>query len=305
MKKNEIMEVYSRLPNELFFTNDKKMSILQRYKDNKIVILYHYLYVMSNLEGNCITTMGMLMKRCGYKETHKSLDSFKKSLENLIELNLIEVDLTHLALNKPIIINTYNLLRYADDNNFVTLSNKEIEIIKLISSNIKSVLCHLKVYLNIKARCYKPQENFIYDINNPRYAVATYMTYARISIESTVNDNYISKYLHNLQAFGLISYKNYGYRYGKGKYDEQWKESPDIFTINLLPCFIEKKTTIENELNLMFKLWLKQKQDEGYKIRKTKENNQINNKRKGWLSMRVATNKATKEEINELEKLKK
>lgn len=302
-------EVYSRLPNQFFYTNDETKSILADSKDDKLLLIMHYLYILSNYEYNCIINLEYLMKRCGYKPIKKNVDSFNKSLKYLKKKKYISYEDDDISLKELLVIDTTNLLTLSDEGEFVVMQESEINMLKNFNSNSRSLLNHAKVYFNIKARIYKPSSNFDWYNEDGRNAIATYMTYDRIEIESKVSRNYIKRYLNNLETFNLITVKNFKYRYGKGKYDNHYKESPNVITINNLQCFVEKKTTIDNELNLMFKEFKISKEEDGYtfiKINKElNELNMINHRKTGYLGMLVSQGKATKEQEEEYKKRKK
>lgn len=301
-------EVYSRLPNKFFYTNDKSKSILEDSKDDKLLLIMHYLYILSNYEFNCIINLEYLMKRCGYKPIKKNVDSFNKSLKYLKKKEYISYQGSDISLKELIVIDTTNLLTMCDKGEFTLIQESELDILKNFNTNSRSLLNHAKVYFNIKARIYKPSNNFDWYDEDGRNAIATYMTYDRIEIESKVSRNYIKRYLNNLETFNMITIKNFQYRYGKGKYDNHYKESPNVITINNLECFTEKKTTIDSELNLMFKEFKISKEDEGYtfiKISKElNELNMINHRKTGYLGMFVSQGKATKEQEEEYKKRK-
>lgn len=199
---------YSKITNKLFYTNkEDEESILKIINDNKVVLIMHYLYLLTNLLGEATVSLDYLIKKCGYKVDKDSRKSFKNILDELKELGYIYFNEINKS-NEIIEIDTTGL---NVDTEFFIADEDELKLIRDKTEDIREFINVVKVYYYLKARIYKrkKEENTITD---PR-SQSTYNSYNDISKRALVSERNIKKYIDILKGLDLIRYSNLGYKY--------------------------------------------------------------------------------------------
>lgn len=289
------MKCFSKVTNEMFYglNGDSENSILKELKENKInnnkvMLIIHHLYLMTNRCGESETTIDWLIKKCNYTVDKDNRKDFKDILIKLKELNFIDFDIIGKS-NEMIVINTENL---NVDSNFFIIENEEIELISTYTKDIRETINTMKIYFYLKARCHKGN-----DTNLGGKANATFNTYEDISKNTLINECNIKKYIDILQEIGLIKYKNLGYKYKES--NRQYKtECANLYALTNI-----SKDMIDKDLTEGLKQQRYYYEDKGYII--TSKGYKYNDKKAnglyGSLVKKEKNNTLTDEEENKLE----
>lgn len=286
---------YSKITNKLFYTNkEKKESILKIVNDNKVVLVMHYLYLLTNICGEATVSVDYLIEKCGYKVDKDSRKSFKNILDKLKELKYINFN----NINKSNEIIEIDTTKLNVDTEFFVVENEELELIRNNTEDIREFLNVVKVYYYLKARIYKRKETTTID---PR-SQSTYNTYEDIANHTLISERNIKKYIDKLQEINLIRYCNLGYKYRVDNIQAK-TECANLYVLT-------KISKDEEMLRYDMKEGLKQEElfyiDKGFIVT---ENGYKNNDRKlngfyGSLIKKEKSNRLTDEEREELNKLR-
>lgn len=200
--------IFSKVGNNLFYglNNDKERSILKEINDNKVIIILHNLYLLTNRKGKANITINYLIEECGYKIAKNTQIQFKDILIKLKDIKLIDIDKAIKSYTSMISIDTNKL---NIDNNFFIVEDEEIRIIKYNTTNVKEFLNTIKVYYYLKARVNKGNNVAI----NGGKSQTTFNTYEDISKYTLISEANIKKYINKLQSIDLIKYDSLGYKY--------------------------------------------------------------------------------------------
>jgi hypothetical protein len=298
---NEELRVFSKIPKELFYidnTNEGyKNSILNKLNDSKVLLVLHYLYTLGNRYNITATTIDYLLSNCSYKAIKDNKRDIKSILKYLKQIKLINYFSDNYNSNELIEIDISNLI---NSSNFVTLEQNEINILETKTDNKKEFINLLKIYLYIKARAYKRNnDSYGLDIEGGR-TQTTYCSYDNISLHTNIGQGQIKKYIDKLQDIKLIKYANLGMKSievnGKVIIDE---------CINIYAIVNLCNNSVDAELKEGLKQQEYTYKEKGYKIIKVKTNNKNDNKvingRKGYLIKKQNNNTITNKEIKELE----
>ena len=286
---------YSKITNKLFYTNkEKKESILKIVNDNKVVLVMHYLYLLTNICGEATVSVDYLIEKCGYKVDKDSRKSFKNILDKLKELKYINFN----NINKSNEVIEIDTTKLNVDTEFFVVENEELELIRNNTEDIREFLNVVKVYYYLKARIYKRKETTTID---PR-SQSTYNTYEDIANHTLISERNIKKYIDKLQEINLIRYCNLGYKYRVDNIQAK-TECANLYVLT-------KISKDEEMLRYDMKEGLKQEElfyiDKGFIVT---ENGYKNNDRKlngfyGSLIKKEKSNRLTDEEREELNKLR-
>lgn len=286
---------YSKITNKLFYTNkEKKESILKIVNNNKVVLVMHYLYLLTNICGEATVSVDYLIEKCGYKVDKDSRKSFKNILDKLKELKYINFN----NINKSNEIIEIDTTKLNVDTEFFVVENEELELIRNNTEDIREFLNVVKVYYYLKARIYKRKETTTID---PR-SQSTYNTYEDIANHTLISERNIKKYIDKLQEINLIRYCNLGYKYRVDNIQAK-TECANLYVLT-------KISKDEEMLRYDMKEGLKQEElfyiDKGFIVT---ENGYKNNDRKlngfyGSLIKKEKSNRLTDEEREELNKLR-
>ena len=286
---------YSKITNKLFYTNKEgEESILKIVNDNKVVLVMHYLYLLTNRCSEATVSVDYLIEKCGYKVDKDSRKSFKNILYKLKELKYINFN----NINKSNEVIEIDTTKLNVDTEFFVVENEELELIRNNTEDIREFLNVVKVYYYLKARIYKRKETTTID---PR-SQSTYNTYEDIANHTLISERNIKKYIDKLQEINLIRYCNLGYKYRVDNIQAK-TECANLYVLT-------KISKDEEMLRYDMKEGLKQEElfyiDKGFIVT---ENGYKNNDRKlngfyGSLIKKEKSNRLTDEEREELNKLR-
>lgn len=299
--------VYSQLTNELFYRKDEndnwteKGTLIKTIKDDKLIIVLHTLYVLTNFRRKATFTLDYLIEECGYIVNKDNRKSFKDLLIKLHEQKLILLE-TEISSGKIIIVDTERLMLDANKN-YVQVADEEVEIFKTIEDcRLRNTLFKLYVYL--KARTYKRSIN---EKTGEKYKLdidfapqVTYQTYEYIAKYTGLAEARIKEYIDKLQEMGLIKYENCGKKYHRNDKNKKLNECPNVYTI----CNLNEDD--EQELEIGLKQCKYDLEEKGYVIIKKeyKNNNRQLNGKIGGLTKKLNNGTITDEQIEELNSLK-
>ncbi len=197
---------YSKITNKLFYTNkEDEESILKIINNNKVVLVMHYLYLLTNRCGKATVSLDFLIEECGYKVDKDSRKSFKNILDKLKELGYIYF--TEISKSNEVIEIDTNKLNV--DKEFFVVEDEELELIRANTEDIREFINVVKVYYYLKARIYKKQDDTILDCRSQ----STFNPYLDIANRTLISERNIKKYIDILQEINLIKYDNLGYKY--------------------------------------------------------------------------------------------
>ncbi|WP_373205914.1 hypothetical protein [Clostridium tertium] len=197
---------YSKITNKLFYTNkEDEESILKIINNNKVVLVMHYLYLLTNRCGKATVSLDFLIEECGYKVDKDSRKSFKNIVDKLKELGYIYF--TEISKSNEVIEIDTNKLNV--DKEFFVVEDEELELIRANTEDIREFINVVKVYYYLKARIYKKQDDTILDCRSQ----STFNPYLDIANRTLISERNIKKYIDILQEINLIKYDNLGYKY--------------------------------------------------------------------------------------------
>lgn len=286
---------YSKIMNKLFYTNEEgKESILKIVNDNKVVLVMHYLYLLTNRCGEVTVSLDFLIEECGYKVDKDSRKSFKYILISLKELGYIKFN----EINKSNDVIKIDTNKLNVDSEFFIVEDEELELIKSIAEDKKEYLNLLKVYYYLKARIHKKKKDSVSDSESQ----STFNPYEDIANRTLISERNIKKYIDKLQNINLIKYDNLGYKY---------KVNNKEFKTECANVYVLTKVSIDEEtLNYDLKEGLKAQslyyEEKGYIITKNgyKNNDKKINGKYGSLIKKEKNNTLTEQEEKELNKIR-
>lgn len=312
------MGQYSKIPNQLFYTIEGKSSssensILNIVGDDKVILVLHNLYILTNFEKKALVTLDYIIEKCGYCINQKMRKSFKGLLLKLRDLSWInfEGEYEDIKSGQMIEINTESLFIYTETN-FTSLSQDEVKNIMDNESNSKTRLALLKLYLYLKARVYKRvhlDEKSKDGLEERQYedfsrwcnyrSQSTYQSYELINRFTNISQSNIKDIIVKLQKVGLITYASAGRKYLKGKI-KTITECENVYVIN----------NLQDDINIELEIGIKQychiMHEQGYVItsRDYSNNNREINGRIGGLTAKLNRGTITDIQLCELKKLK-
>lgn len=299
-------EVYSQLPNEVFYALDggkyrENGSLLHEFEyDGKIILILHTLYVKTDFARECVTTLEYLIEKCGYKVTNDSRKKFKDILNKLKEIGLINFK-DEIVSGKMMEIDTEQLLL---SSNFFQASNEEMEKFKTVEDlRLRTTL--VKLYFYLKARVYKRGIDIDtgerHNTNVEREPQVTYQSYELIEKYTGISQARIKNYIDILQDMKLITYRKPGYRYKADDKNKIKTECPNVYAINNL------QEDIDAELEFGVKRCIYNQREQGYVV--TNQGYKEHDNKKiglyGALMKKQKNNTITANELIKLNKLEK
>lgn len=286
---------YSKIMNKLFYTNEEgKESILKIVNDNKVVLVMHYLYLLTNRVGEVTVSLDYLIKKCGYKADKDSRKSFKNILDKLKELGYIYF--TEINKSNEVIEIDTNKLNV--DKEFFVVEDEELELIRANTEDIREFINVVKVYYYLKARIYKKNDDSVLDARSQ----STFNSYSDIANRTLISEMNIKKYIDRLQEINLIKYDNLGYKYRADNIQAK-TECANVYVLT-------KVSVDEDTLKDDLKEGLKQQElyyeDKGYLITRKgyKNNDKKLNGTYGSLIKKEKNNSLTEKEKEELCKIR-
>ena len=235
------MDIYSILPNELFFNIDKnKTSILKNIDKNnnsnydKILLILNFLYINSNRIGVIYFELELLIYSCYYAPifgADKSISTIKSILLKLQELKIIEIiDIASLKKITDIKYHkTYqcNLLYNTKNNYFELYDTEKNKIInnKTKSAENKKILllcCYLKSHMYTRPKNASVSEIGRSEICHP--------SYDKIKEDLGFNRSTTKKYIDILSDLNLIKYTSLDY-YFKSDPQKKIGSSNNFYTL--------------------------------------------------------------------------
>ena len=210
-------EVFAKIPNAMFSIKtvdentekvdyDRKGSILQLVKDDKVIKVMYELIVGTNFRNICNTSINDLISLCGYKVNDKNIKSFKELLYKMDSKNIIHINNEFYRGNDLISIDTENLLNMSEDG-YTVLEQKELDIINNITKDSRQRNTLLKCYLFIKLMCHKREDNTSKGLTYETKPQTITMDYKYICKFTGVTD--VTKAIKTLQDNKLIIYSNF------------------------------------------------------------------------------------------------
>ena len=210
-------EVFAKIPNTMFSIKtvdeniekvdyNRKGSILQLVKDDKVIKVIYELIVGTNFRNICNTSINDLISLCGYKVNDKNIKSFKELLYKMDSKNIIHINNEFYRGNDLISIDTENLLNMSEDG-YTVLEQKELDIINNITKDSRQRNTLLKCYLFIKLMCHKREDNTSKGLTYETKPQTITMDYKYICKFTGVTD--VTKAIKTLQDNKLIIYSNF------------------------------------------------------------------------------------------------
>lgn len=315
------MKLYSKITNQLFYTREGKSSypeksILNTVGDDKVILVLHNLYLLTNFEKNALVTLDYFIEKCGYCVNQKTRRSFKDILLKLRSCDWIDFEggYEDIKSGQMIEINTESLFYYTETN-FTSLTEAEVKTIMDNEENSKTKIALIKLYLYLKARTYKRayEENGfeegmdewqcseIAGLYNYR-SQSTYQSYELINRFTNISQSNIKQLIGKLQELGLITYASAGKKYLKGK-PSTITECENVYVINNL----QPQLSIKRELEIGIKQYCYMLREKGYSItdREYTNNDRKINGRIGGLTNKFKNGTITTEQLDELNELNK
>lgn len=236
---------YVKLPNQLFYTKNDK-SILQKVKDDKVILVLIYLYNAVNRKDIMKFTLGDMISECGFipkTGEKKSNEQFKNILIKLEELEIISFA-DEIPLNK---IKSTQLLKCKFNKYIEKGTNKDtgeiqdIQFVELTNSEKETILTYSKTKINniklliyftyLKCRIHKRSKSDGDLACTGGQSETCYLKYNKITADLGLSDQSIKEYNDILIEINLIRISNPGiYYYAEDKYNTL-RESPNFFTL--------------------------------------------------------------------------
>ena len=272
---------YSKIPNRLVVKTEDNQSIVREI-DEKVILIWDYLYNNTNRLGIVRFTLEDLIESCGYKTNNRAgqiNDKFRDILRKMKVHNLLE----ELILNKK--VNKISTAKIIDlDNNYFNLYMSEKELLLKEKDNLNL----LKVYCLIKARIYRRQKGESFTSYGK--AEVCFVSYEDITLNTGVAN--AKEYIDKLVKLDLIRYKNAGIKIDKITGTKQYSRN----------TYALYKEDWENEIDLSIKIY-KNANKERYNF--IKVDNKFDKRKiggeKGYLLRKIKEGKASKKDKARLE----
>lgn len=133
-------------PSKILF-DEEGASIYNIIKDEKIIKVIIELINSCNKRNISAISLNYLINNCGYSENDKNLKSFKNLLNKLDKNNVIKIINEYYRGNDLILIDINNLI---NDNDYINLSDNELNTINNISKDNREINTLLKLYIYLK-----------------------------------------------------------------------------------------------------------------------------------------------------------
>ena len=133
-------------PSKILFDKEGA-SIYNIIKDEKIIKVIIELINSCNKRNISAISLNYLINNCGYSENDKNLKSFKNLLNKLDKNNVIKIINEYYRGNDLILIDINNLI---NDNDYINLSDNELNTINNISKDNREINTLLKLYIYLK-----------------------------------------------------------------------------------------------------------------------------------------------------------
>ncbi|WP_252214699.1 hypothetical protein [Clostridium sp. VAP41] len=313
------MELYSKITNQLFYiregkSSNEKNSILNNVGDDKVILVLHKLYLLTNFEKKALITLDYIIEKCGYSVNQRTRKSFRDILLQLRYYGWInfEGEDGDIKSGQMIEIDTEALF-YTTETDFTSLTQNEVKTIMDNEVNSKTRIALIKLYLYLKARTYKRAQgenefkegmdewqcSEIAGLYNYR-SQSTYQSYELINRFTNISQSNIKQLIEKLQELDLITYASAGKKYLKGK-PSTITECENVYVINNL----QPQLAIKRELEIGLKQYCHILREQGYSIT---DREYINNDRKingriGGLTNKLKKGTITAEQLHELNEL--
>ncbi|GAA0075973.1 hypothetical protein UT300005_03510 [Clostridium sp. CTA-5] len=311
------MELYSKITNQLFYiregkSSNEKNSILNNVGDDKVILVLHKLYLLTNFEKKALITLDYIIEKCGYSVNQRTRKSFRDILLQLRYYGWInfEGEDGDIKSGQMIEIDTEALF-YTTETDFTSLTQNEVKTIMDNELNSKTRIALIKLYLYLKARTYKRSfeenklekglEEWKYEEFagwNDYRSQSTYQSYELINRFTNISQSNIKQLIEKLQELGLITYASAGKKYLKGK-PSTITECENVYVINNL------QESIKRELKIGLKQYCYKAREQGYSItnREYTNNDRKINGRIGGLTNKLKKGTISAEQLHELNEL--
>lgn len=302
-------DYFSKLPNILLVpkkdqeTKEVTKSIYQKIKDDRIILLFDYLYNNMNRLGECLFSINDIVTTYGYKiDRNKGRinDKIKEMIFSLSLLNIIEFDFNIFNIkNNELLKCRFNSDFINYDSEFMQLHRNELNKIMQCEELDKLIL--LKLFCYLKTRIWKREgdKEFYYCGGKAQVCYPSYeLIYNDIGISEAVTNKYINK----LKELKLIVFDNAGvYFHPSNK--ELKKESANTYAL------YKDDESHKVELKEAIKLFRLQKEKDGYIFIKKDKKQYKNNDRKlngelGALTKLKNKGTATEKQLKRIEEIK-
>lgn len=267
-------DYFSKIPNILLVPTKNKKSIYEHIKDDKLILIFDYLYTNMNREGVSLFSINDIITTYGFKaDTHKGRinDKIKGIILKLSELNYITVNFNVNSIKNNELLKCNindNVVNY--DDGFIQLFKSELNTILSCTDIDKLIL--LKLYCYLKTRIYKRAGDKPISATGGKAEVG-YPSYELIYNEIGISESITSKYIEKLKDLKLIVYNNAGVYYHPSN-KENKKESANTYAL------YKKDGSHKDELKEGVKFFKITKEQEGFIfIPKDKEPYKYNNRK--------------------------
>lgn len=233
------MKIFSKLPNKLFYSNEGE-SILKKVKDDKVIVVLHYLNMLVNRLDIAVTTVDYLIEKCGYAVNKDSRKNFKNILFKLKEEKLIDFEYDDFKASQLLEI------KILEVEEFIMLEQEELDMLDEFSTSQKQRINIIKLYCYLKARTYKKKKEDEY-LDGGKAQVC-YPSYKTISSDTGISEGAIKEYIEWLKKLEMIDYRSAGYMYLESDKNKVRKACSNIYTVTKVSGIDEENRELKEGL---------------------------------------------------------
>lgn len=275
-------EVYAKIPNKILsvktgrvingkneFTN--KGSYYELIKDDKLFKIVWELIIGNNYRMTTLTSIGRLIKYCGYRLSDDNIKSFKNLIYKMHDKEIITIldykEKVDLKVNDVFEIDMEKIINDTEDG-YTVIEQVELDLINSISANNKQRNTLFKCYLFIKLMVHKREDNSYKGLLFDCESQSVTMDYKYIFKYTNVAD--ITKCIKLLSENNMIMYENFLIH----KIDEPEKkhDASNTYVVQALQENWDLEQTKE-ELKIGVKQYKKRKEEKGFIVTKKYINN--------------------------------
>lgn len=283
---------FSMLPNKFFYYDNNSLLNLFDY-DERLILIFDYLYCYTNRLNICIFSLEDMITYCGFvpdRNKNRINSQFKSILLKLKELNLI-IDINKcLESIKPnqLIRVKLNILDLDNKNNYVNFFQLyKTDRNKILNQSIEKLenIKLLMYYCYLLSRMYKSKK---YGDVKPE---SCYPSYEQITKDTNLADKTITKYNDILVKLDMIRIGNAGLYYYPNDINKKMYESNNVYVLYVDGWESEIKKTIRD---------YKQRYSERVFVntREYKDNNKSENGYLSKVGSLINKGKASQEQID-------
>lgn len=295
-------ETYSKLPNILLkpSTKDDIKSICQLINDDRLILIFDYLYINTNRDGESIFSINDIITSYGFKvDRNKGRinDKIKEIIFTLSLQKYIEFDFNIFSIKNNELLKCKINIDY--DKDFTLLFRSELN--KILGCNDVDKLILLKLYCYLKSRMWTREGDEEYWYCGGKAQVC-YPSYELIYNDIGISESITSKYISKLKELKLIDFDNAGVYYHPNN-KEIKRESANTY------CLYKEDESHKTELKEAIKFFKQQKEKEGYLFIKKDKTQYKNNDRRlngelGALIRLKNKGSATDKQLKRIEEIK-